>query len=130
MEIIQNLLHKLLAGDIRNRNWIPQFESEKALIYLEALEQEGKFLHFIWPEHCLIGSKGASIDDNLLMALKNWTREGKQYRAIIKGENPLTEHFGIFQAQIPIASAIETQLNTNLINELLPFDNIYLAGRS
>jgi len=125
-----NHFTQITAEEIKNKNWIPQFEFEKAFKYLEALEEEGKFLHFIWPEHCLIGSKGASIDDNLLDALKNWTRTGKQYHAVIKGQNPLTEHFGIFQAQIPIANAIETQLNKALIDELLQYDNIYLSGEA
>ena len=121
---------QVTSRDIEAGNWLPQFKHVEALTYLKALEAQGKFLHFIWPEHCLIGSKGASLDDTLLETLRNWTRSGRQYQAVVKGQNPLTEHFGIFQAQIPIDNALETQLNTSLIEELKLYDNIYLAGEA
>jgi nicotinamidase-related amidase len=121
---------QITSEDIKTGKWTARFETEKASAYVTELEKQGKFLHFIWPEHCLIGSKGASLEDNLMEALRLWTRQGKQYHAITKGENPLTEHFGIFAAQIPIDGAPETQLNTSLIQELMQFENIYLAGEA
>ena len=121
---------QITAGEVEEGKWIAKYEPSKALNYLKALEAQGKFLHFIWPSHCLMASKGASLGDDLLNALIVWAANGKQYHAVVKGENPLTEHFGIFQAQIPIENAIETQLNTALIEELIQFDHIYLAGEA
>jgi nicotinamidase-related amidase len=64
-------------------------------------------------------------------AIHTWAvQTGKNYQALIKGTHPLTEHFGIFQAQIPIAGAPETQLNKVLIDTLQAFDHIYLAGEA
>ncbi len=120
----------ITAEDIRNRRWTPRFEPEKALAYVESLERQGEFGHFIWPEHCLWGSRGAALDDTLLTALRTWTRRGRDYRAVIKGTHPQTEHFGIFKAQIPIPGAPETQLNQPLIDQLAAYDRVYLAGEA
>jgi nicotinamidase-related amidase len=118
------------ADDIRGGKWTPRFEPQKALAYVENLEQQGEFGHFIWPEHCLWGSRGAALDDTLLTALRTWTRRGRDYQAVIKGTHPQTEHFGIFKAQIPIPGAPETQLNGSLIDQLAAYDRVYLAGEA
>ncbi len=118
------------ADDIRSGKWAPRFEPEKALAYVENLERQGEFGHFIWPEHCLWGSRGAALDDTLLTALRTWTRRGRDYQAVIKGTHPQTEHFGIFKAQIPIPGAPETQFNESLINQLAAYDRVYLAGEA
>ena len=121
---------QITAADIQAGTWIARFAPEAATKYVADLEAQGSFRHFIWPEHCLTGSKGASLDDTLLEALRLWTRQGKQYYALTKGENPLTEHFGIFAAQVPLPNDPETQLNTRLIAELLQYENIYLSGQA
>lgn len=117
---------EILAGE-----WIPLFWAKEATAYLEALEAQGQFPHFIWPEHCLIGSKGAGLDDTLMKALRAWTHHtGQNYHTAVKGTNPLTEHFGIFQANIPIADAPETQLNQSLIDLLMAYDTVFLMGEA
>ncbi|MCS7019439.1 MAG: nicotinamidase [Cytophagales bacterium] len=121
---------QITFADVQAGRWIPQFEPEKAAQYLADLEAQGQFPHLIWPEHCLTHSKGSAIDDTLMEALRQWTRGGKQYITIQKGTYPLTEHFGIFQAQIPVADRPETQLNTSLIADLMVYDNVYLAGEA
>ena len=75
-------------------------------------------------------SKGASLDEQLMEALKAWTRKGKYYQAVTKGTYPLTEHFGIFMAQIPVTDRPETQLNQSLIKTLENYQNVYLAGEA
>jgi nicotinamidase-related amidase len=120
----------IAADDIRGGKWTPRFEPQKTLAYVENLERQGEFGHFIWPEHCLWGSRGAALDDTLLTALRTWTRRGRDYQAVIKGTHPQTEHFGIFKAQIPIPGAPETQLNGPLIEQLAAYDRVYLAGEA
>jgi nicotinamidase-related amidase len=94
------------------------------------LEQQGEFCHFIWPYHCLIGSRGAAIDDNIMEALIDWTKDGKFYQVVAKGTYPLTEHFGIFRANVPIANRPETQLNQALIDTLERYQNVFLVGQA
>ncbi|TAE68971.1 MAG: nicotinamidase [Bacteroidetes bacterium] len=121
---------QITAEQVKNGEWKAKFFPELALKYLENLEKDGKFPHLIWPEHCLEGSRGAAIDDTLMEGLKVWTKQGKQYQTAIKGTYPLTEHFGIFMAQIPDENHPETQLNISLIDSLMQYNHIYLAGEA
>ena len=122
---------RISAEDVDAGRWLPRFEPEKATQYVHDLEADGQFQHFIWPEHCLIGSRGASLHDTLLTALRDWTRQcDRNYKAVQKGLYPLTEHFGIFRAQVPDPAVPDTQLNTGLIADLNRFDAIYLMGEA
>ena len=122
---------RIAADDVETGRWVPQFFPDKARYYVRNLEADGQFEHFIWPEHCLIGSRAASLHDTLLDALRHWSRERKlDYVAVQKGLYPLTEHFGIFRAQVPDPAVPETQLNTALIADLDRFDTIYLMGEA
>ena len=47
------------AQSVADGKWNPRYHREYVLQYLQSLEAEGEFKHFIWPEHCLIGSAGA-----------------------------------------------------------------------
>lgn len=122
---------RITADDVQTGRWVPQFSPDKARQYVRDLEADGQFEHFIWPEHCLIGSHGAALHDTLLDALKHWSRQRERdYVAVQKGLYPLTEHFGIFRAQVPDPAVPETQLNTALIADLDRFDTIYLMGEA
>lgn len=121
----------ITAANVKSGKWTPRYERDYVIQYLETLEAEGEFKHFIWPEHCLIGSKGAGLDDTIMEALLAWThRTGRDYKAIIKGTNPLTEHFGVFRAQVPVANAPETQLDQSFLSDLAAFDQILVAGEA
>lgn len=122
---------QITAADVDSGRWIPRFSAEKARKYIHDLEVDGQFTHFIWPEHCLIGSRGAALHDTLLNALKDWSaKQDLDYVAIQKGLYPLSEHFGIFRAQVPDPTVPETQLNTSLIADLERFDTVYLMGEA
>ncbi|WP_338874325.1 nicotinamidase [Spirosoma sp. SC4-14] len=122
---------RISAHDVNEGRWIPRFAVEKATEYVNSLEADGQFDHFIWPEHCLIGSRGAALHDTLLDGLKDWSRRRElDYVAIQKGLHPLSEHFGIFRAQVPDPQVPETQLNTALIADLERFDRVYLMGEA
>lgn len=63
--------------------------------------------------------------------LKDWVAErDRDYVAIQKGLYPLSEHFGVFRAQVPDPDVPETQLNTPLIADLDRFEVIYLMGEA
>lgn len=122
---------RISADDVTRRRWVPRFSPDKARQYVRDLEADGQFGHFIWPEHCLIGSRGAALHDTLLEALNYWSgQRERNYVAVQKGLYPLTEHFGIFRAQVPDPAVPETQLNTALIDDLNRFDTIYLMGEA
>lgn len=120
----------ITSQEIKDGIWSPRFFPREANEYVESLEKQGEFGHFIWPYHCLIGSRGAAIDDQIMDALIEWTKDGKFYQVVAKGTYPLTEHFGIFRANVPVANRPETQLNQALIDTLEKYQHIYLGGEA
>lgn len=123
-------LTRISAEDIKNERWIPVFEKAKAKEYITNLDKQGEFPHTIWPEHCIQGSRGAAITDVIMAAVTEWARKGKHYEIIVKGTDPLTEHFGAVRANIPVDTNPETQINTKLINTLTRFSKILIAGEA
>lgn len=122
---------RITAGEVDAGRWISRFAPERAAQYVRNLEADGQFTHFIWPEHCLIGSRGAALHDTLMSALVDWSRQRERdYVAVPKGLHPLSEHFGIFRAQVPDPAVPETQLNTDLIADLERFETVYLMGEA
>jgi len=110
-----------------------EFNEGMVALYLEKLEEEGEYKHCIWPEHCITGTWGASIDTIIAESLREWSfssENAKFVRYITKGSHPMTEHFGAFRAQVAINNANETHINMSLIEQLDTFDTIYLAGQA
>lgn len=121
---------QITLADVQAGTWKARQFPKEAEKYLTDLEAQGEFPHLIWPEHCLQGSRGAALDEHVMEALKLWARRGKNYQAVTKGTHPLTEHFGIFQAQVPIPGAPETQLNQGLFDTLHHYEQVYLVGEA
>lgn len=121
---------QISAEDIISEKWIPKFEEKKAREYIINLDKQGEFPHTIWPEHCIQGSRGAAITDSIMNRVIEWARQGKHYEIIIKGTNPLTEHFGAVRANVPLDTNPETQVNTELINTLARYNKILIAGEA
>ncbi len=117
--------------DVENGKWKPRYFVEQAKEYLQKLEEQGEFPHTIWPEHCLMGHKGSCIEQTLIDAVIHWSRHtGRYYQIVSKGTYPLTEHFGIFIAQVTYPDRPETQLNQTLIDTLMQFEHVYLCGEA
>ena len=116
--------------EVLSGEWIPFGDKDKVVDYLRRLIEQGEYKHTIWPEHCLYGSEGAAITPVLMEALTCWAREGKYYEVVEKGLNPLTEFFGAFRANIPLAGAVDTEFNVKLKEELEMYDVIWLAGEA
>jgi nicotinamidase-related amidase len=122
---------QISVKDLKNGNWLPVFEQEKVLRYLKRLDEQGEFPHVIWPEHCIDGSQGAAIVENVMYEVKNWARTQQQYFTVIqKGKNPLTEHFGILKASVSIEDDENTWENTSLLTLMAEYNEIYIAGEA
>lgn len=120
----------ITSKDVEDGKWTPRFAPTAALKYLKDLEADGQYPNCIWPMHTIIGSWGQNIEENLLQAVLAWTQLGNFYQTVVKGVNPYTENFGIFEANIPIQNRPETQLNLNLIKTLEEYKTIYIAGEA
>lgn len=103
----------------------------RALEYLEALEDAGRYTHTIWPPHCLIGSHGHNVDPVLFAALQQWSeRRLKTVDFVSKGANPWTEHFSAIEAEVPDHRDPDTQLNRELILSLEASSLLLVAGEA
>jgi nicotinamidase/pyrazinamidase len=119
------------SADIEKGTWMPRFEVPYACDYVHRLEEQGEFQHFIWPEHCLAGTRGAALVDSLAHALREWSHNSQcNYQTVVKGDHPLAEHFGVFRAQIPVPGNSKTDLNQPLLDELSLNDEIWIAGEA
>lgn len=120
----------ITASEVEAGKWKPQFNQDLALDYLKALEQKGEVCK-IWPPHCILGSKGWTINEILIKALSSWCiAEKKIYELFYKGMHQATEHYSIFKAAVEYDDAEETKLNTKLLNKLEAFDQILIMGEA
>lgn len=119
--------------DIRMGRYMPRDESllHYMLDYTRMLEKQGNYPLTIWPEHCLIGTPGHAVQEDLRQALASWERDLiKHVNYVNKGENPFTEHYGAFEAEVPLDDDPYTQLNEDLLEQLRAADNVLVAGEA
>ena len=110
----------------KNPAWFP-----KGTEYVKKLADNGRYPLCIWPAHCLIGSWGYCVQDDVYKALTSW--EEKYFGMIdfvTKGSNLWTEHYSAVQADVPDPQDPGTMLNTRLIDTLKEADIIYIAGEA
>ncbi|NJK84830.1 MAG: nicotinamidase [Bacteroidales bacterium] len=121
---------QITSADIEQRVWEPVLFKNKAVQYIYDLERNGEYVHTIWPEHCIAGTKGASIVEEIMQSVTTWARKGNFFDLFYKGNFPLTEHFGALRTNIPSSLAPETKLNIKLVKKLMEYENIYIAGEA
>lgn len=122
----------ITVDDIKNGVWRttnPQFQ-ERAIEYTNQLEANGRYPLCVWPVHCMIGSWGYIVDDQLFRALLHWEKDFAMVDYVTKGSNFWTEHYSAVQADVPDPQDPDTQLNMKLIRTLEQADIIVLAGEA
>ncbi|MBI5127902.1 MAG: hypothetical protein HZA66_00525 [Rhodopseudomonas palustris] len=119
--------------DVASGRWSPRNPAwqSRMLDYTAELARAGKFVLMIWPEHCLIGSWGHNVADNLRVALASWERDNcATVDYVAKGTNIFTEHYGALLAEVPDPADPSTQLNRDVIAVLQDADLIAIAGEA
>lgn len=128
---VVNPFTPISSADIENGKFTARVQPKRSLEYVKALEANGEFSHFIWPEHCLMGSEGQALHPVFFKAIKEWMADDlKWVNFINKGVNPFTEHFGIFRANVPLQEDPATQVNQGIFQVLNSHDTVYLAGQA
>ena len=116
------------AGVWRAKN--PAWQTLQAK-YVESLEQNKRFQLCIWPPHCLIGSWGHNVEENVYKALLNWeTVNFGMVNYVTKGSNLWTEHYSGLQAEVQDPNDPTTSLNIGLIKTIQTADIIAVAGEA
>ena len=121
------------SEDVENGKWVPVDEGqlEHAKMYTKALEEKGRFVVCIWPEHCLIGTPGHAVVPTLNEALQEWVKVNmKTVEYIHKGTNCLTEMYSAMAAEVPVADDLSTAMNMDLVARLNTADRLFICGEA
>jgi nicotinamidase-related amidase len=124
---------EIQAADVRTGRFLPRNTKgrERAQAYLDALESAGRYTHMVWPVHCEIGTWGHNIHHDLRLACNRWEEANSSIVAkVSKGENSWTEHYSAIMAEVPDQDDAHTQLNAELLQNLLAADRVYIAGEA
>jgi nicotinamidase-related amidase len=102
---------------------------DEVLAYLHALESTGRYNLMVWPVHAVLGTWGHNIHCELAAEIASW-EEQSQHGAlkILKGTNPLTEHYSAVRAEVPRSADPATQTNRLLIARVLPREELLIVG--
>ena len=89
------------------------------------MERSKRFSHRIWPQHCIIGSRGHAIVEPISAALRYWeARTGRSVRYVMKGYNTKVEFYSAFQAEVTDPDDPLTHFNYDLLNRLKMNDRV------
>ncbi len=104
-----------------------------ALHYVQQLSQNGKYPLTVWFYHSMLGGIGHALVSAVEEAVFfHCIARDSQTQFEIKGNNPLTENYSVLRPEVlegfggkPLA-----QKNTRLIQQLLDFDKVIVAGQA
>jgi nicotinamidase-related amidase len=120
-----------VANSITNGDY--DLLGKQAFYYVQQLSQNGKYPLTVWPYHSMLGGIGhalvASVEEAVFF---HSIARKSQTQFELKGENPLTENYSILRPEVltgfngqPIG-----QKNTSLIQQLLEYDAVIIAGQA
>jgi nicotinamidase-related amidase len=101
--------------------------------YTRRLAEGDKYNLTIWPYHALLGGIGhalvSAVEEAVFFhGVARYSRPEFQ----VKGDNPLTEHYSMLGPEVtegPDGDSLDGK-NTELINKLLTFDAVVVAGQA
>lgn len=97
---------------------------------LNQLESSGAFKLMVWPVHCVKATWGASLHPAISAVLNEWERQAAfPVVKVDKGEYPLAEHYGVFEAETPLWEVPSTRFNSTLV-DTLNADITLIAGEA
>ena len=128
----------LLEGKYRTSN--PD-HMEWAKYYVNKLGQDGKYSLMIWPYHCIAGTRGATINEDISESVKSFALSKiKKVNYYFKGINPYTEHYSAMKPEVEYRSDFNDKSvcsvksrehsNTALLDSISQADNIYIGGEA
>ncbi|MGQ9608729.1 MAG: isochorismatase [bacterium] len=103
------------------------------LHYVRKLQESGKYELTIWPYHAMLGGIGHALVSSVEEACFFHSIARKsQTKFQIKGDNPLTENYSVLSPEVLSGPDNEriADKNIDLINMILDFDKIIIAGQA
>jgi nicotinamidase-related amidase len=125
-QVNPNIAHSITKGDY-------ELLAKHAYHYVKQLSQDGKYPLTVWPYHSMLGGIGHALVSSVEEAIFfHCIARNSQTQFEIKGDNPLTENYSVLRPEVlagfdknPIA-----QKNSRLIQQLLDFDAVIIAGQA
>ena len=124
-KINENVCNNLGVDPIQAQSYL--------ILYTKELSKTGKYDLTIWPYHAMLGGLGHALVSPLEEAIFfHSIARYSQPNIQIKGNNPFTEHYSVFGPEIKEGINKEkiANKNTDLIEQLLKFDAIVVAGEA
>jgi nicotinamidase-related amidase len=111
----------------------PEYAQRHLLHYTRTLEASGKYKLTIWPYHAMLGGIGHALVPAVEEAIFfHSVARRSQPDFQQKGHSPLTEHYSVFGPEVtrgPDGELLGAP-NTPLLEELLNFDAVLIAGQA
>ena len=104
-----------------------------ALHYTKKLTDAGKYPLTVWPYHSMLGGIGHAIVSAVEEAMFfHCIARSSQTQFELKGSHPLTENYSVLRPEVmeSIEGSVLAQKNTSLIQTLLEFDAVIVAGQA
>ena len=125
---------QITAADVRTGRFSPRVAARRqdAMTYLAALESSSARTLIAWPVHCVLGTWGHNIHAALADSIAAWEYgSGRTCEKVLKGQNPMTEQYSAFRAEVPRADDARTANNTLLMARLAQGDDaLVVAGEA
>ncbi len=107
---------------------------KQAEYYTVELARKGKYMLYIWPEHCVLGSLGHTLVGVVQEArmFHSYVRNS-QNQPQVKGGNPLTENYSIFGPEVTTrydGKDVIAHKNVAFLRMLLDYDAVIVAGQA
>lgn len=103
------------------------------LHYVKRLSDDSKYPLTIWPYHAMLGGIGHALVSAVEEAcFFHAIARNNQTNFEIKGGNPLTENYSVLRPEVleDASGQLIAQKNTRLIQKLLKFDAVIIAGQA
>lgn len=111
-------------------NWL----CKQMLFYCEELQKTGKYVLYLWPFHCILGTDGHALVGAIAEARAFFSfLRGRQSLCEVKGGNPLFEMYSVLRGEVLgrwDGHGVLGQKNTVLIKKLLEADIIPIGGQA
>ena len=111
----------------------PDYVARQLADYTRRLAEGGKYDLTIWPYHAMLGGIGHALVSVFEEAVFfHGIARSSNAAFQVKGENPLTEHYSILGPEVTEGPDGEElgRKNTELIEKLLEFDAVVVAGQA
>lgn len=121
----------ITGEEVESGEWRPLFEPEWSRGYVRALEQQAKKQLMIWPFHAMIGTAGHLLVPALSEAIA-YHAAARRARPnfITKGTIAKSEYYSLIEPEIQVPGDPAGVPNLALLDWLMDFDLIYVAGQA